>query len=395
MNETAEAIFLEEFSNSTTEFSKQLLKFAGLPVLGLSGVLLSGLWCIYIFKRMKVARQEYQKVKRNSADHMNYDRITKNYRIMSVYYSFMMMICLSEVFCNALTFLIGFLFLKKPHVYPSWNETTGDYDCIAHILLDIKMRAIYYSIPMHIQVTLYLTILGLVRMIIYYLRDSYRNERSFGWSYFKLYGLFMSGRIMTYFFFAGVLQTLPFAIIWFTVFIIYESICIVHGCVGLQRILRLRYDLALKDELQDEIPQWRWKYIKFSLFNPVLNICLTLFSITEFLFVYGFLFAMVVNTRCWIQVAFGTEYDFYLMDHQSRYKLVLAYQIMYNLVADFAYISTSLLLGIPFALYSFFFGFNLVLRAWNKKRLYGDNSWMAQRLLNAPLKERKPKELFP
>ena len=351
-----------------------------------------------MIKRMRVARNEYQIVKRNSEDHMNYDITTKNFRVMSVYYSFMMMICVSEFFCCFLTLLMGLLFVKLPKTPVRWvKETTFNdsaYNCIANILLSVEMREIYYTIPMHVQVTLYLTILGLIRMLIYYLRDSHRNERSFGWSYFKLYGLFMSGRIMTYFFFAGVLQTLPFAIVWFTVFIIYESICVMYGCVGLQRILRKRYHLAREDGQPVEINKWKWMYYKFFFFNPVLNFCLTLFSITEFLFVYGFFFAMYVNTECWIRVAFGSSVTFSTMSNESKYHLVLFYQIMYNFVADFTYISTILVLGIPFIFYSLGFGINILIRACRKKRLYGDNSWLAERLLNAPLKDRRPKELF-
>ena len=348
-----------------------------------------------MINRMKVARNEYHIIKRNSNDHMNYDCTTKSYRIMSVYYSFMTMICISIFFCCLLTLLTGVLFVVLPYKPPSWDQNiTDNYHCVANILLDVEMRQIYYTIPMHVQVTLYLTILGLIRMLVYYLRDSHRNERSFGWSYFKLYGLFMSGRIMTYFFFAGVLQTLPFAIIWFFIFIIYESICIVYGCVGLQGILRKRYQLAKEDCHEAEFTEWMWKYVKFCIFNPVLNICLTLLSTTELLFVFGFFFAMLVNTECWIYVAFGSQVKFNAMSEVNKKKLVLIYQIMYNYVGDFSYITTILLLGIPLIFYTILFSINILLRAWKKKRLYGDNSWLAERLLNAPLKERRPKEIF-
>ncbi|KAI6646545.1 hypothetical protein LOD99_12666 [Oopsacas minuta] len=397
MNESNRVLIhnYEELAKHTTELSKALLTYAGLPVLAISGVFLSALWSFYMIQRMKVARNEYQIVKRNSDDHMNYDMTTKSFRIMSVYYSFMMMICVSEFFCCSLTLLAGVLFVTKPYISPTWGvNDNGTERCIANILLDVSMREIYLTIPMHVQVTLYLTILGLIRMLVYYLRDSYRNERSFGWSYFKLYGLFMSGRIMTYFFFAGVLQTLPFAIIWFTVFIIYESFCIIYGCVGLQRILRKRYELAMGDSQGGEVTEWMWRYIKFAFFNPVLNICLTLFSITEFLFVFGFFFAMLVNTECWIQVAFGSQVKFSTMSVENKQMLVLVYQIMYNIIADFAYIGTMVILGIPFIMYSLIISINIVLRACRKKRIYGDNSWLAERLLNAPLKERRPKEIF-
>lgn len=396
MNDTLLIEHYQELANSTTEFSKKLLVNVGLPVLGITGILLSVLWSFYMIKRMRVARNEYHIIKRNSNDHMNYDSTTKNFRIMSVYYSFMTMICISLFFCCLLTLLTGVLFVVLPYRPPSWDQenVNNSYKCVANILLDVEMRQIYYTIPMHVQVTLYLTILGLVRMLVYYMRDSYRNERSFGWSYFKLYGLFMSGRIMTYFFFASVLQTLPFAIIWFFIFIIYESICIVYGCVGLQDILKKRYKLAKEDCQEAELNEWMWKYIKFSIFSPVLNFCLTLLSITELLFVFGFFFAMLVNTECWIRVAFGSEVRFNTMIPANKKKLVLVYQIMYNFVGDFSYIATILLLGIPFIIYTILFSFNILLRAWKKKRLYGDNSWLAERLLNAPLKERRPKELF-
>ena len=402
MNGTETEVIYNEYyhnlANITAEFSKRLIEYAGLPILGISGALLSGFWSLYMIQRMRVARNEYQIVKRNSEDHMNYDITTKNFRIMSVYYSFMMMICVSEFFCCALTVLMGVLFVTLPQTPVRWlkhpNENETDFSCIANILLSVEMREIYYTVPMHVQVTLYLTILGLIRMLVYYLRDSHRNERSFGWSYFKLYGLFMSGRIMTYFFFAGVLQTLPFAIVWFTIFIIYESICILYGCVGLQRILKKRYQLAKEDSQNIEVDKWKWMYYKFAFFNPVLNYSLTLFSITEFLFVYGFFFAMYVNTECWIHVAFGSVVHFNTMSDENKYLLVLVYQIMYNIIADFTYVSTILILGIPYIFYSIAFSINILFRACKKKRVYGDNSWLAERLLNAPLKERRPKELF-
>ena len=400
MNETEVKYneYYHNLANLTTVFSQKLLEYVGLPVLGVSGVLLSGFWSLYMIKRMRVARNEYQIVKRNSEDHMNYDITTKNFRIMSVYYSFMMMICVSEFFCSGLTLLMGVLFVTLPQTPVRWVQdpykNDSNYNCIANILLNVEMRDIYYTIPMHVQVTLYLTVLGLIRMLVYYLRDSHRNERSFGWSYFKLYGLFMSGRIMTYFFFAGVLQTLPFAIIWFTVFIIYESICILYGCVGLQRILRKRYQLAKEDCQIVEVNKWKWMYYKFAFFNPVLNYCLTLLSITEFLFVYGFFFAMYVNTECWIRVAFGSVVEFTTMSNNSKFHLVIFYQIIFNIIADFSYISTILIFGIPFIFYSLGFSLNLIVRAYQKKRVYGDNSWLAERLLNAPLKERRAKEIF-
>ena len=255
------------------------------------------------------------------------------------------------------------------------EHSIHSYKCVANILLDVEMRQIYYTIPMHVQVTLYLTILGLVRMLVYYMRDSYRNERSFGWSYFKLYGLFMSGRIMTYFFFASVLQTLPFAIIWFFIFIIYESICIVYGCVGLQDILKKRYKLAKEDCQEAELNEWMWKYIKFSIFSPVLNFCLTLLSITELLFVFGFFFAMLVNTELdsgciWFRGKIQHN------DSSEQKETHWSTRSCTTIVGDFSYIATILLRNSLHYLYHPVH--STFCYVWKKKRLYGDNSWLAE-----------------